>query len=140
MSYLSRNPAMNEYIMLNGEIPPGFGGIKQWIPVWKTLYQSDDAGTISHIWNADQVTFVPNVDQPDKMTWWRAFEGSFPVPRSIEVQRDPMGALGNFETAFGMFMYASVSANPPGITVHHGDVFLPALRNEKAVFLATVAF
>ncbi len=140
MSYLSRNPGMNEAILTTGQVPDGFGGIKRWVPVYTSFYESDDAGTVSEIWSDDLVTFMPALNQPDKMNWWGMFEGSFAVPRSIEVARDPLTALKNFETVYGMFSYGEVTPNPPGITIHHGDVWLPGLRNEKALFQAVVAF
>lgn len=140
MSYLSRNTSMNEKLLSSGEIPDGFGGIKRWIPVWKSLYESDDNGTVSIIWNDDMVTFMPNIDQPDKMTWWSFFEGSFPVPKTIDVQKNPATAIDAFETVFGMFSYAAPTHNPPGLTVYHGDVWLPGLRNEKSIYQAVVAF
>ncbi len=138
-AYLSRNATMNEKMMISGEIPDGFGDIKKWYPVYNTFYESDDAGTVSTIWNNDMVCFVPNVTQPDKMTWWAQFEGSFPVPISIDVL--PGGdAMNNFRIEYGMFAYALPSANPPGFTVFHGDTELPAIRNEKAIYQAIVAF
>ena len=78
--------------------------------------------------------------QADKMTWWTCFEGSVPVPKSLDVQRDPMAAISSFEIVYGIFSYAAIKMDPPGIDVFHGDTFLPGLRNEKAPFLAVVAF
>lgn len=140
MSYLSRNAGMNEKILSTGEIPEGFGGVKNWIPVYTSFFESDDSGTVSEIWDDDLMVLLPPIKQPDKMTWWAMFEGSFPVPRSIEVSRDPMGALGNFETVYGAFSYGAVTINPPGMEIYHGDTWLPGLRNEKAIFMADVAF
>jgi len=139
-SYLSRNSGMNDYILQSGEIPTGFGGVKNWIPVYTSFFESDDAGTVSEIWDDDLMVLIPSISQPDKMTWWGMFEGSFPVPKTIDIQRDPMGAQNAYETMFGMFSYAIPGHNPPGYTIHYGDVWLPGLRNEKAIFMADVAF
>lgn len=139
-AYLSRNSDFNGQIVRTNEIPDGLFGIKKWIPVWKSFYESDDDGTVSEIWNDDLAVFVPNVDQPNKMGWWKAYEGSFPVPRTLDVQRDPMSAITSAEIVYGMGSYAQLSLNPVGAEVYHFDTFLPALRNEKAIFQVDTAF
>lgn len=139
-AFLSRNPGFNDEMLRTNAIPDGLFGIEKWIPVYTSFYEKDDTGTIAEIWNDDLGVFIPNVDQPDKMHWWWHGEGSFPVPRSIDVQRDPMSAIKNFDLVYGMGSYAIPTASPPSFEVYHFDTFLPVIRNEKAVFQATVAF
>lgn len=139
LSYLSRNTSMNDKIMNSGEIPDGFGDIKRWIPVYTSFFEDAD-GTNQEIWNDDLVVFLPDLNQPDKMNWWAMYEGSFPIPRTLDVQRDPMQTIRNAETVYGNFSYGTLTINPVGAEIYHGDTFLPGLRNEKAIFMADVAF
>lgn len=138
-AFLSRNPDFNSKLVTTNEIPDGLFGIDKWIPVWSSFYEKDD-GTIAEIWDDDLCVFVPNVSQPDRMTWFAQFEGSFPVPKSIEIQRDPMSAINNFELVYGMGSYAQITVSPPGVEVNYFDTFLPGIRNEKAVFQVDCAF
>ena len=138
-TFLSRNETWNGKLTKTNEIPDGLFGL-QWKPMWKSLYETDDNGTVANMWPDDLAVFVPNVDQPEKMTWWAMFEGSIPVPKTIDVQRDPLAAIRGAEIVYGMGSYSAVSLAPLAAEVYHFDVFLPAIRNEKAIFLATVAF
>lgn len=138
MNYLARSDLRDKFLA-TGEIPAGLFGIDRWIPVYEAFFE-DQNGTNQLLWNADLVTFMPDISQPNKMDWWNMYEGSYPVPRSLEIQQNPMAALSNFETVYGMFSFAQVSVVPPGMEIYHGDTFLPGLRNEKSIFQATVAF
>lgn len=142
--YLARNPSGNKQWLENGEIPNGLFGF-DWIPVYEAFFEQGDAGdgtgTKSTLWPADQVTFTPDFTQGDIVDeWWAMFEGSFPVPRSLNVSRDPMGVLANFTQEYGTFGYGEVSIDPPSITIHAGRTWLPAVRNEAALYLGTVVF
>ncbi len=139
VEYLARNPSANDTITQTGQIPSGFGGIKNWIPVYTSFWESDD-GTVNEIWNDDLLVLIPSLSQPDKMNWWDMFEGSYLVPKSLDIQATAQGAHNIFDTVFGLFSYAVPSHNPPGWTFYEGDTFLPALRNGKAIVQATVAF
>lgn len=138
-SYLSRNAIMNERFTTSGEIPDGLFGIKRWIPVYTTFFE-DQNGNNQLIWDDSLCVFMPDLSQPDKMDWWAMFEGSYPCPRSLEVQRDAIAALNNFEIVYGMGAYTAVDLRPPSLEVTHFDTWLPGLRNEKAIFQAEVAF
>ncbi len=137
-AYLSRNPSLNDKFMSSGEIPDGLFGFK-WVPVYTSFYE-DASGTNQLLWGSDLVTFMPDFSQEAKMAWWGMWEGSIFIPRSIEIQKNPKGGLTDVEECFGQFMYAYATINPVGYTIVHGDTFLPALRNEDALWQATVAF
>ena len=68
------------------------------------------------------------------------YEGSMPVPRTLDVQRDPMAAIKSAEIVYGMGSYAVAGHNPMGVEVYHFDTMLPGIKNEKAPFMADVAF
>lgn len=139
-AFLSRNPSLNDKLSMNTEIPSGLFGIRDWIPVYTSFYETDDVGTVAEVWNDDLAVFIPNIDQPDKMDWWKLFEGSMPVPRSLDVQRDPMSVIKDAEIVYGMGSYAVPTVSPPVVECYTFDTFLPAIRNEKSIFMAQVAF
>jgi hypothetical protein len=134
--FLVRNN-YNQQMMDTNEVPSGMLGIKTWKPVYQTLYK-DQNGTLQHLWNDDLIVFCPAIDQPNKMTWWQAYEGSYPVPKSLNIPRGP--DMSNFETEYGQFGYAKPNPDVPSYDVHHGDTWLYAPENEKALFQAIVNF
>lgn len=137
-AFMSRNPGMNDKILTTNEVPAGLFGIEKWFPVYTSYFLGEDDSTVNEIWDDDLAVFMPNVAQPDKMGWWAQYEGSYPVPRTIDVQRDPMAALKNFETVYGQGAYSMITLNPIGVEVIEFDTFLPTIRNEKAIFQADV--
>lgn len=138
-AFMSRNDSRNEKFLATGEISSGLFDIADWRPVYSSFYEKDD-GTIAEVWDDDLIVFLPEISQPDKMNWWAMYEGSYPVPRSLDVQRDPMSAIRNFEIVYGQGSYATITVTPPGVDVHDFDTFLPAIRNEKATFHVDTAF
>lgn len=137
--YLSRSGDARDKFLMTGEIPSGLFGIKDWIPVYQSFYENS-AGTNVDLWDDDGITFLPNVAQPDKMRWYRRYEGSYPVPKSLDIQMSEMAALNNYQTVYGVFAYAQPMNNPPQFEVYHGNTWLPAIVNEKAPFNADVTF
>lgn len=137
--YLSREPDMRSKFLNTAELPAGLFGIDRWVPVYEAFFE-DQNGTNQLLWNADQITFLPDISQPNKMDWWAMYEGSYAVPKSLQPTQDPMAALDNFEPVNGMFSFALMNPVPAGLEVYHGDTFLPGMRNEKAPFMAIVAF
>lgn len=139
-AFMSRNSEWNGQFLRTNEIPDGLFGIKKWIPVWKSFFETDDNGTIAEVWDDDLVVFMPNVDQPDKMTWYSMYEGSFPVPKTIDVQKASVSAATNYSLEYGMFSYGMSTISPPGHEIYYGDTFLPAIKNEKAIFQVDTTF
>jgi len=134
IDYLSRNPTWSSKFLDSNVVPDGLFGYK-WIPMFSTFYE-DNNGTNQEIWDADLAVFAPPVDEG----WWDFMEGSFPVPRSINIVPGGGASLNRFDDVFGMFAYGLDSHDPPGTTTYCGDTFVPALKNQKAVYQATVAF
>lgn len=136
-AFWSRNPQMHASFMQTNELPDNFLGIKKWVPVYSSFFESA-SGTNVEIWDDDQITFTPEVSQPDKMGWWAQYEGSYAIPRSLQPVKDAMGALAEYETVFGQFAYAVPDPKKPSFDVIHGDTHLPGLKNPNAVFMVDV--
>ena len=140
LPFLSRNMDYNGKWLSNGEVPPALFGIKNWIPVYKTFFE-DQNGVNQSMWPADQITFCPDISQPEAIdNWWAMYEGSYPVPKRLDIPREPSAILNNFTHEYGTFSYGTINTDVPGATVRYGRVWLPGIRNEKAVYQATVAF
>lgn len=139
--YLARNQQMNnEWLTaaggkkLGGVVPQGMFGIKNWVPI-NTGFFEDSSGTNQSIWNADAVTFTPEISSD----WYEMLQGEYPVPKSIDIQSSAEQAMRDLEIVKGMFAYAKVLHNPVSITMFHGDTYLPVLKVVDAVYQAIVA-
>ena len=139
LDYLARDGRGRDALMYDATIPQGLFGIDDWRPVYTSFFEDDNA-TLQEMWNDDLIVFMPDLKQPDKMSWWEAWEGSFPVPRRFEVLRSGMDPFANHEIVYGQFGYALPRLDIPSYTVHYGDTFLAGPRSEKAIFQAIVAF
>jgi hypothetical protein len=118
-----------------GDIPGGFAGIKNWIPLHEAFFA--DSGDTKRDWLADDfVVFAPD-PTPD---WWEVTEGSYLVPNSLNISADGVAAIGNLTEVNGMFSYATLESDPPTIKQLAGDTFLPILKVPKAIFIADVDF
>lgn len=114
-------------------IPDGFLGLN-WHPAYEAFFEDAD-GTNQSWFGDDRITFTPAVDR----TWYEMLEGTFEVPTNLgNVVADSVDALGQFATVQGMFSYAVIDDDPPGIKHYHGDTFLPTLTDPGAVFIADV--
>jgi hypothetical protein len=119
-----------------GMIPDGFLGVDKWWSVDEAFSQDAD-GVDRDFFSANALTLFPAVDP----VWYEFVEGTYPVPsgprqESPAEMADP--AQGFVKTP-GMYSYATVQMNPPGILQIAGDTFLPMLRNPRAMMLAVVA-
>jgi Phage major capsid protein E len=133
LDYLARNPPERADFLNSAEVGELFG-IK-WHPVYTSFFE-DSTGTNQTIFGADQVTFTPDIDE----SIYELMEGSYPVPRSINIATDAVAALNNFDKVYGSFAYGMVGANPPGIKQFQGDTFMTILKVPDAYFLATTVF
>ena len=129
--FLNRNPAM-QTALIAGDIPNGLFGLN-WIPFYEAFYK-DSGGTLRDWWGGDIICFTPNAS-PD---WWDWLLGSYEVPTELGIASDASAALANFSTTHGMFSYASITTDPPGIKHNAGDTFLPTLKVPGAIFIADV--
>jgi len=133
IDYLARQPNMSvDWLKNAGQIPAGLFGYR-WTPVY-TGFWEDANGTNQAIWNADRVTFTPEVNDD----WWEVLEGSFPVPTSVDIVGDALAAMQNTKDVYGPFAYGQVTHDPPGICTWMGDTFLPVIKNPDTLYQATV--
>jgi hypothetical protein len=144
LDYLSRDGAPKgrgggTTLIYSTQVPQGIFDIEHWHPVYTSFFE-DYNGTLQEMWNADLVVWTPSISQPDKMTWWGMYEGSYPVPKRLEIMRDGRDPWANHEIEYGQFSYAIPRLDIPAYTIHMGDTFIPMLRNESAMFQSIVAF
>lgn len=132
LDYLARNPKWNEKYLesSHGEIPDGLFGLT-WIPVYEMFYE-DSAGTNQDLWSGDSIVFTPDVTEE----WWGMMEGSYEVPRSIDIASSAEAAFRNLDTVYGMFGYSVPVHDPVTITAYSGDTFCPLLTNPNVVYSA----
>jgi hypothetical protein len=133
--YLSRNPEFRTAYVRDNTVPAGLFGIDEWVPAWKASYEKYD-GTKVPLWGADTVTFLPG--REDLGEWWEFFEGSYLVPRTLNIVADAAAAIGNMEQVFGAFGYGALTHNPPSVATYMGDTFFPAVKNGNVVYIANV--
>lgn len=138
-AFMARDRVRTENFISTAEVMDRMFSISRWIPVYTSFFE-DQAGVNQPLWNDDGITFLPSIKQPDKMEWANMYEGSYPVPRTIDVQMDLGGIWGNVDIEYGMFGYSIPCLTPPGREIVTGDTWLWALRNEKAIFQAVVVF
>ncbi len=109
--------------------------------VWTAFFDNDQTGVSpapQAIWNADAVTFLPELD---KRTWG-LFLGSYPVPKSLSLSRDLMTAFDDVEIIHGMFGYGYLTYPPQAVSIGmvFGDTFFPTLKVQTAINQAIVKF
>lgn len=137
-AYLARNPGMNQsFINTPTVVPPGFGGIRNWIYAGNTFFADKD-GTNQTLLAADGIVFTPDHD----FDWFEVIEGSFPVPTTVipQMGSDARAMLANVSEQYGMFSYGQLTLNPPSVEQFAGDTWLPTLKVPEAIFQADVKF
>ena len=140
LDYLSRHEQMRDSILRDNTIPPGLFGIKNWHPVWTSFFE-DQNGVVQEIWDNDLCVMMPDISQPDQMNWWGAYEGSYPVPRKLEIQKNLKDPFANYELVYGFFGFALIRTDGvPGYKVFTGDTALFGPKNEKALYQIDTAF
>lgn len=131
--YLARNPVMNQRWLDSGQIPDGLLDLT-WVPAQNAFFEDqNDANQES--FPADGVTFCPDIT-PMTAT---VFEGSYPVPKSIQITGDVVSALANVDMEYGAFGFGRLDAATLNRIIGvYGDTFLPALKVPDAFFFADV--
>ena len=114
------------------EIPSSFGKLV-WLPVEQAFFENA-AGEAKDWFGPKDIVFTPELSTD----WWEVIEGTYPVPRSIQLAGDMKGILGNIQQVAGPFSYCQITTDPVGINQVSGDTFLPVLKNPSAIFIATV--
>ena len=143
LGYLLKNDGVKELLKTqsgmaaafkSGTIPNGFLEL-EWIPIQDAFYADAD-GTNQDLSAADQVTFTP----APEASWWTMLQGSYTVPTNLGTHSDASAAIRSFDDVFGMFSYAKVTDDPPGVEQFFGDTYLPTLKVPDSIFIADVAF
>lgn len=132
LDYLARAPAMNAKFLSNGEVPDGLFGFT-WVPVYEAFFE-DSSSTNQEIFGADTVVFTPEIN-PEV---YELLEGTYAVPSSLNVAGDMAAAMRNMRSVQGVFSYAAVTHNPPGVAMYMGDTFLPVWKVPDALYIADV--
>lgn len=145
MRYLMNNDQVSTYLkytgafsggkaqfwLESGQIPQGLFDL-EWIPMQDTFLVSE-AGTLTEIWGADNITFAPDVADPNV---YGIYEGSYPVPKKWDISSDVMSQFANYDHVYGKYGYGypSLPPQPLGIFGIYGDTFMPALMNPNAYY------
>jgi hypothetical protein len=139
--YIANDPVLQSIIRgsskvaeqtLLATIPDSVGGLK-WVQA-NTAHYYDQNG-IMRKWIGDNtIVFTP----APSTDWWEVIEGTYPVPRSIQLANDMAAVLGNIQQVAGPFSYAQITTNPVSLQHFAGDTFLPILKNPNVVFIANV--
>lgn len=113
----------------SGEIPSPFLGLT-WLPVYGAFFEDAD-GTLRDWFPDDYVVFTP----APSADWWEWVLGTYAIPTSTMVADSPMSAAAAMREIFGMFSYAKVLDDPPGIKQVGGDTMLPTLKVPDAIYI-----
>jgi len=139
--YIANDPVMQSIIRgsskvaeqsLSSTIPEAVGELK-WIQSNYAHYY-DQNGTMQRWIGPNQIVFTPDPSEE----WYELIEGTYPVPRSVQLASDMQAVLGNIQQVAGPFSYAQITTNPVGIQHFAGDTFLPIVKNPLVVFIVTV--
>lgn len=134
LDFLARNPTMQTQWLKDNTIPDGLFGLT-WVPAWMASYTKDD-GTKVSLWDSNRVTLLPG--ESDAGAYWSMFEGSYLVPKTIDLMNNADAALENLEMVYGAFGYSQLTHKPVGLNVCMGDTVLPAVKLPDTIYLADV--
>jgi len=129
---INRNPAMQNAVLMNNEIPDGLMGMK-WRPIYESFFEDQD-GSNQDLADDDTVVFTPD-PSPE---WWEVIEGTYAIPSNMVLGGNALDVLATLRNVPGMFSYAEVQTDPPSIKQLAGDTFLPIIKVPNAVFIAKV--
>jgi hypothetical protein len=139
--YIAADPVLQSIIRgsqriaeeaITAEIPASVGNLK-WFPIDQAFFV-DQNGVAQDWCDPNTIVFTPD----PSTDWWEVIEGTYPVPRSIQLANDLGAVLGNIQQVTGPFSYAQVTTNPVSLQHFAGDTFLPILKNPSAIFIARV--
>lgn len=140
-NYIAMDPVLQAIIRgsqrvaeeaITAEIPSSVGNLK-WYPIDQAFFV-DQTGKAQDWAGPNTIVFTPDPNTD----WWEVIEGTYPVPRSIQLANDLGAVLGNIQQVAGPFSYAQVTTNPVSLQHFAGDTFLPVLKNPAAIMIATV--
>jgi hypothetical protein len=139
--YIANDPVMQAIIRgsskvaeetLSATIPEGVGGLK-WVQA-NTAFYYDQNGNMKKWVGDNTIVFTPAPNND----WWEFIEGTYPVPRSIQLADNMEAVLGNIQQVAGPFSYAQITTNPVSLQHFAGDTFLPVLKNPNVIYIANV--
>lgn len=131
-SFLARNAGANDLYIKKGRITEL--GNMTWMPGYRSSYRNSSDVT-QRLIGDNQIVFTPAPD----VSWLGWINGSYPIPASVEVEKEGLAALANVEFVHGDFMYAIVSSDPVAIKLVYGTTTLPTVRVPKAVYSVDVS-
>jgi hypothetical protein len=139
--YMARNNAIGNMIRGSSEIAKEFStaeigrsvGQIDWYPIDEAFFV-DQNGNIQEWFSPDAIVFTPD----PKDDWYELLEGTYPVPRNINLVGDGLACLANIQEQAGAFSYARVADNPVGIRHFGGDTMLPIIRVPDCIYQAIV--
>jgi hypothetical protein len=146
MGYLSVNSFVQEYLaredkfrstyidFAGSELPANFLGIPEWRFVGDAFYTDID-DTNQDLWGGDDITFCP---KPTTGGWHSFLLGTYWCPTSLQVFADGVAAMESLKPVQGLFSYAKVEMNPPGVMHLAGDTALHCFKTPDAIFQADV--
>ena len=129
---INNTPALAQSYYNTGDLPDGFLGLR-WHPAY-SAYALDGSGGVSSIFGDDTIVFTPDPNPQ----WYQFHEGSYMVPRSVDIVADAAAAARQLDIVYGMFGYAKVGHDPVSITQYAGDTFLPILADASQIVIADV--
>lgn len=124
------NAALATQLWNSGGIPDGFCGLT-WVPA-DVAFGLSSGGTVTEWFDGDQISFLPEISKD----WWRMYEGSYPIPTSIDIKGDAVEAARSLQIVYGQFAYAVTGHNPPGVTQYAGDTYMPVLASPSDLVIA----
>lgn len=130
-AYLARNPGANDRYLKNSGIAP-IGNLT-WLPGYTSSFRTQNADgteTTNRLIGDDDIVFTP----APSSSWLGWINGSYPVPKTIDVARDGMDVLSNVDVVYGDFMYAQVMTDPVSIKLVYGTTTIPSVKVPTAVY------
>jgi len=117
---------------ITAEVPASVGQL-DWRPIDQAFFV-DQNGNVNDWYDPNMIVFTP---EPDP-SWWEVIEGTYTVPRSIQLAADLEAVLGNIQQVAGPFGYSQITTDPTGLKHIGGDTFLPILKNAAAIMQVVV--
>jgi len=130
-SYVSGSPALSAQAIENTTGMPNYKGLI-WLPLDAFWYGED--GDLDDATVDDTVVYC----QEPSSEWWEVLQGSYLIPTTLGIEADGNAAMQSFDDVTGMFSYAEISTNPPGVNHYIGDTFLPVIKAPKSILQTTV--
>ena len=138
--YFARHANFRDTLVDTAKVPKNFADIPDWTPVYTAFFE-DQNGNNQSLWDDDLIVVTPDLKSLDHMDWFGMYEGSCACLTDLNAYADAMGALGAMEQKYGQSGWSLPRFTQPlGIDVILQDSFLPAIKNEKAIYQWETSF